>query len=63
MKRLLSALPGMMIHQDGSTHQWVPGSYWDLIVTMLAESSVGNRLRFFSTLRITLFNDLMAFVV
>ena len=24
----------MMIHQDGSTHQWVPGSYWDLIVTM-----------------------------
>jgi hypothetical protein len=24
----------MMIHQDGSTHQWVPGVYWDLIVTM-----------------------------
>ena len=34
MKRLPSALPGMMIHQDGSTHQWVPGIYWDLIVTM-----------------------------
>ena len=27
-------LSGMMIHQDGSTHEWVPGVYWDLIVTM-----------------------------
>jgi transposase len=26
--------PGMMLHQDGSTHQWVPRVYWDLIVTM-----------------------------
>ena len=33
-KRLPAALPGMMLHQDGSTHQWVPGEYWDLIVTM-----------------------------
>ena len=24
----------MMVHQDGSTHQWVSGVYWDLIVTM-----------------------------
>ena len=24
----------MMLHQDGSTHLWVPGRYWDLIVTM-----------------------------
>jgi hypothetical protein len=24
----------MMIHQDGSTHEWVPGQEWDLIVTM-----------------------------
>ena len=24
----------MMLHQDGSTHLWVPGQYWDLIVTM-----------------------------
>lgn len=29
-----SALPGMMIHQDGSRHAWVPGQEWDLIVTM-----------------------------
>jgi len=24
----------MMIHQDGSTHEWVPSKMWDLIVTM-----------------------------
>jgi hypothetical protein len=24
----------MMLHQDGSTHEWVPGKRWDLIVTM-----------------------------
>ena len=23
-----------MVHQDGSTHEWVPGQHWDLIVTM-----------------------------
>ena len=27
-------LPGMMLHQDGSSHAWVPGKLWDLIVTM-----------------------------
>ena len=26
--------PGLLIHQDGSTHEWVAGSRWDLIVTM-----------------------------
>ena len=25
---------GMMVHQDGSSHEWVPGRWWDLIVTM-----------------------------
>jgi hypothetical protein len=29
-----SHLPGMMIHQDGSRHEWVPSKKWDLIVTM-----------------------------
>ena len=24
-KRLRKPLPGMMLHQDGSTHEWVPG--------------------------------------
>lgn len=33
-RRERAAWPGMMLHQDGSTHQWVPGVYWDLIVTM-----------------------------
>ena len=27
-------LPGMMLHQDGSSHEWVPGKKWDLILTM-----------------------------
>jgi transposase len=27
-------LVGMMLHQDGSRHEWVAGSQWDLIVTM-----------------------------
>jgi hypothetical protein len=33
-RRERSALPGMMIHQDGSTHDWVIEQKWDLIVTM-----------------------------
>jgi transposase len=33
-KRPRKPLQGMMIHQDGSTHEWVPGKQWDLIVTM-----------------------------
>ena len=28
-----------MLHQDGSTHAWVPGELWDLIVTMDAATS------------------------
>ena len=32
-KRPRKPLPGMMLHQDGSTHEWVPGCQWDLIVT------------------------------
>jgi len=33
-KRPRRPLPGMMLHQDGSSHEWVPGQFWDLIVTM-----------------------------
>ena len=33
-KRPRLALPGMMLHQDGSSHEWVGGRWWDLIVTM-----------------------------
>ncbi len=33
-RRERSPWPGMMIHQDGSTHEWVAGHKWDLIITM-----------------------------
>ena len=33
-RRERSPLSGMMLHQDGSNHEWVPGKKWDLIVTM-----------------------------
>jgi transposase len=33
-RRSRAAWPGMMLHQDGSTHEWVAGRHWDLIVTM-----------------------------
>jgi len=33
-KRPRTPLPGMMLHQDGSTHEWVPGCQWDVIVTL-----------------------------
>lgn len=33
-RRPRKPLPGMMLHQDGSRHEWVPGRWWDLIVTL-----------------------------
>lgn len=33
-KRDPKPLVGMMIHQDASTHAWVPGAHWDLVITM-----------------------------
>jgi len=33
-KRPRRPMVGMMLHQDGSSHQWVAGQVWDLIVTM-----------------------------
>ncbi len=33
-RRERSPLPGMMVHQDGSRHEWVASEVWDLIVTM-----------------------------
>lgn len=33
-RRERAPLAGMMLHQDGSRHEWVPGKRWDLIVTM-----------------------------
>lgn len=34
IKRERAPLPGMMVHQDASTHRWVPAQVWDLVVTM-----------------------------
>jgi transposase len=34
LKRPRCPMEGMRIHQDGSTHEWVAGEQWDLIVTM-----------------------------
>jgi len=33
-KRPRRPYEGMLLHQDGSTHDWVAGESWDLIVTM-----------------------------
>jgi len=33
-RRTRAPLPGMMLHQDASRHEWVPGKMWDLVVTM-----------------------------
>jgi len=33
-KRERAPMEGMLLHQDGSTHEWVPGKMWDLIITL-----------------------------
>jgi len=33
-RRPRQPMAGMMIHQNASTHQWIEGVYWDLVVTM-----------------------------
>jgi hypothetical protein len=34
IKRERAPLPGMLMHQDASTHRWVNDQVWDLVVTM-----------------------------
>ena len=34
IKRERAPLPGMLVHQDASTHRWVAQEVWDLVVTM-----------------------------
>jgi transposase len=46
IKRERKPLPGMMIHQDASTHQWVNGQVWDLVVTMDDATSEHLDMRF-----------------
>jgi len=33
-RRERAPMRGMMLHQDGSSHEWVPGHHWDLIITL-----------------------------
>ena len=46
-RRERAPLPGMLIHQDGSTHDWVEGQKWDLIVTM--DDATGEHYSMFFT--------------
>lgn len=46
-RRERSALPGMMIHQDASRHEWVAGQQWDLVVTM--DDATGEHYSMFFT--------------
>jgi hypothetical protein len=34
IKRERAPLPGMLVHQDASTHHWIAQEVWDLVVTM-----------------------------
>jgi transposase len=45
-KRERKPLAGMMIHQDGSRHEWVAGQWWDLISTMDDATNEHYDLRF-----------------
>lgn len=45
-RRDRAPLPGMLLHQDGSRHQWVAGQLWDLIVTMDDATSEHYAMRF-----------------
>ena len=38
-KRPRRPMAGMMLHQDGSSHEWVAGQWWDLIVTRVIVKS------------------------
>ncbi|MDI9334267.1 MAG: ISNCY family transposase [Cytophagales bacterium] len=46
IKRERKPLPGMMIHQDASTHRWVPDEVWDLVVTLDDATSEHLDMRF-----------------
>ena len=45
-RRERAAWPGMMLHQDASLHEWVPGVKWDLVVTMDDATSEHYSMRF-----------------
>lgn len=34
LRRERALMEGMLLHQDASTHEWVPGKKWDLVATL-----------------------------
>jgi len=44
-RRERAPVPGMLVRQDASTHEWVSGQYWDLAVTM--DEATGEHLSMF----------------
>ena len=48
IKREGMPMAGMMIHQDASTHRWVPEAVWDLVVTMDDATSEHTSMFFFA---------------
>ncbi|WP_066577265.1 ISNCY family transposase [Burkholderia sp. ABCPW 14] len=44
-KRERAPLPGMLVHQDASRHEWVAGHDWDLVVTL--DDATGEHLSMF----------------
>ena len=34
LRRERAQMAGMLLHQDASTHEWVPGQKWDLVATL-----------------------------
>ena len=44
-RRERAPLPGMLVHQDASRHQWVEGQWWDLVVTL--DDATGEHLSMF----------------
>lgn len=44
-KRDREPLPGMMVHQDASSHEWITDHRWDLVVTM--DDATGKHLSMF----------------
>jgi len=46
IKRERKPIEGMMIHQDASSHRWIQGEVWDLVVTMDDATSEHLDMRF-----------------
>jgi transposase len=48
-RRERAAWPGMLLHQDASSHEWVAGVKWDLVVTLDDATNEHYSMRFGAT--------------